>query len=157
MKEKTKEGWWQSFKFLLFSISAGVIQLGTFTLMLEVFGWAEWVCYIISLTLSVLYNFTLNREFTFKSANNVPLAMGLITLFYLVFAPLSTWWVNALTKIGWNEYLVEGLTMVINFVTEFIYSKFVIYRNSENTNKRALKNKTVDNENANETDVSDKK
>ncbi len=142
MEQGVKEGWVQSFKFLLFSISAGVIQIGTFTLMFEVFGWAEWICYIISLTLSVLYNFTLNREFTFKSAKNVPLAMGLVACFYLAFAPLSTWWVDALTKIGWNGYLVEALTMVVNFIGEFLYCKFVVYRNSINTNKRALKNES---------------
>lgn len=139
MKTITKETWVQSLKFLLFSISAGVIQIGLFTLLNELINWSYWPSYIISLVASVLFNFTVNREFTFKSANNVPIAMGLVALFYLVFTPLSTWWGNALTAIKWNEYLVLAITMVANFVLEFLYCKFVVYRNSTNTNARAKK------------------
>ena len=126
-------------KFLLFSISAGVIQFGTSTLLLEFSGWSYWPCYLIGLVLSVLYNFTINRKFTFKSANNVPLAMLKVFGYYAVFTPLSTLWGEALTGIGWNEYLVLFLTMVVNFVTEFLFCRFVVYRNSINTNARARK------------------
>ena len=107
----------QILKFLLFSISAGVIQFGVSTLLLELSGWSYWPCYLIGLVLSVLYNFTINRKFTFQSANNVPLAMLKVFCYYAVFTPLSTWWGDALTGIGWNEYLVLFLTMVVNFVT----------------------------------------
>ena len=62
-------------KFVLFSISAGVIEIGVFTLLDSVTGWSYWACYLTALILSVLWNFTLNREFTFRSANNVPVAM----------------------------------------------------------------------------------
>lgn len=129
----------QMLKFLLFSISAGVIQFGTSTLLLEFSGWSYWPCYLIGLVLSVLYNFTINRKFTFKSANNVPLAMLKVFGYYAVFTPLSTLWGEVLTGIGWNEYLVLFLTMVVNFVTEFLFCRFVVYRNSINTNARARK------------------
>ena len=135
-----KENFYQVAKFVGFSISAGVIQIATFTLLNELIKWSYWPSYLIALTLSVLWNFTLNREFTFKSANNVPVAMLLVGAYYLVFTPLSTWWGEALTNVGWNEYLVLFITMVINMSTEFLFCRFVVYRNSINTNKRA-KNK----------------
>lgn len=54
--------------------------------------------------------------------------------YYLIFTPLSTWWGDALTKnAGWNEYLVLAGTMVINFVTEYLFCRFVVYRNSINS------------------------
>ena len=94
-------------------------------------------CYLTALTLSVLWNFTLNREFTFKSANNVPIAMLKVAAFYCVFTPLSTWCGNALTGIGWNEYAVLAVTMAANLTTEFHYDRFFVYRGSLNTNARA--------------------
>ena len=119
----------RSVKFVLFSISAGVIQVASFALMEEVLHLEHWVAYLVSLILSVLWNFTLNRKFTFCSANNVPVAMVQVALFYLVFTPLSTWWTAVLTsaEVGWNEYLVLALTMVTNFVTEYIYDRFVVF------------------------------
>lgn len=123
----------QMIKFTIFSISAGVIQLLSFTLLFEVFHLIYWPAYLIALTLSVLWNFTLNRKFTFKSANNIPIAMTKVAFFYAIFTPLSTWWGDALTKINWNEYLVLGLTMVTNLITEFLYTKYFVYRNSVNT------------------------
>ncbi len=130
----------QVIKFFLFSVSAGIIETLSFTLLDILTSWKYWPCYLIALTLSVLWNFTLNREFTFKSANNVPKAMFLVFLFYLVFTPASTWWGHVLTEYAnWNDYLVLGFTMLINLTTEFLYDRFVIYRNSMNTNKRALR------------------
>ena len=93
----------RSLKFLMFSVSAGVVQIVSFTLLNEVAGLKEWVSYLIALSLSVLWNFTFNRKFTFQSAGNVPKAMCLVALFYVVFAPASTWLENYLTGIGWNE------------------------------------------------------
>ena len=123
----------RSLKFTLFSISAGVIQILSFTLLFELLHLEEWLCNLISLALSVLWNFTLNRKYTFQSAANVPIAMLLTAAFYVVFAPLSSWWTKALTDIGWNAYLVEGLTMVSNFVLEFLFQRFVVFRNSIDT------------------------
>ncbi len=121
----------RTLKFTLFSISAGVIQLGSFALMNELIGWKAWISYLISLVLSVLWNFTLNRKYTFQSANNVPKAMVLVGLFYLVFTPLSTWWTKLLTEqLLWNEYVVEGATMLVNFVTEYLYDRLVVFRGS---------------------------
>ena len=129
MEEKVKERI-RVLKFFLFSVSAGVIQTLSFTLMNEVFVWNYWVCYMTALILSVLWNFTLNRKFTFQSANNVPVAMLKVAAFYLVFTPLSTWGGQALTQIGWNEYIVLGLSMLANLVTEFLYQKYVVFRGS---------------------------
>ena len=127
----------QVIKFTLFSISAGVIQIGTFSLFDYVFHWNYWVAYLISLVLSVLWNFTFNRRYTFKSAKNIPLAMSLVFLYYLAFTPLSTWWGHALESAGVEDILVTAISMIINFVTEFLYQKFVVYRKSENTNDLA--------------------
>ena len=127
----------RTIKFVLFSISAGIIQVATFTLMEELLHWTHWVAYLISLILSVVWNFTLNRRFTFYSANNVPIAMLKVAAFYVVFTPLSTWWTAALTspEVGWNEYLVLALTMLINFVAEYVFSRFVVFGKSIDTAK----------------------
>ena len=125
--------------FFIFSNSAGIIQALTFTLCNEVFKLTYVPCYLSALTMSVIWNFTLNREITFKSATNIPKAMLKIAAFYCVFAPLSTWWGDAMTSAGWNEYLVLALTMCANLTSEFLYYRFVVFRNSINTNKRAQK------------------
>ena len=137
-------------KFTLFSISAGVIQILSFTLLSElVFMDSDneyGISYFISLVLSILWNFTFNRKFTFKSASNVPVAMTLVFVFYLAFTPLSIWWGVALTRLGWNEYLVLGLTMIANFALEFLWTRYVVYRKSINSaeNKKA-NSKSVEN------------
>lgn len=144
MSEKKKEAL-RGLKFALFSVSAGLIQIGSFTLMNELLHWPYWVSYLIALVLSVIWNFTLNRKFTFKSANNVPKAMLLVALFYCVFTPLSTLLEKYLTDTcGWNEYLVTGINMVINFVTEFLYDRFVVFRDSIDTNDLAMKEKELE-------------
>ena len=132
-----KENAAQIIKFVLFSASAGIIQAVAFALMHELTALPYTPCYLTALTLSVLWNFTLNREFTFKSANNVPIAMIKVAAFYCAFTPLSTWWGNALTDIGWNEYAVLAVTMAANLTTEFLYDRFFVYRGSLNTNARA--------------------
>ena len=124
---------WQAVKFLLFSISAGVIQIGSFTLMEEVLHLEHWVSYLVALVLSVLWNFTLNRRYTFKSAANVPVAMAKLAGFYLVFTPLSTYLGHLAEGAGVNDYIVLAVTMISNFVLEFLFSKFVMYRNQENS------------------------
>ena len=120
-------------KFTLFSASAGIIQLLSFTLMNEAFRWNYWVCYLTALILSVLWNFTLNRKITFRSANNVPIAMLKVAAYYLVFTPLSTWGGDKLTGIGWNEYVVLAVSMLLNFTTEFLYDRFVVFGGSIDT------------------------
>lgn len=126
-------------KFALFSASAGLIQAGSFTLLNELLAWPYWPCYLLALVLSVLWNFTLNRRFTFKSATNVPVAMLKVALYYCVFTPLSTMWGTALTNRGWNEYVVLFGTMLINLVTEYLFCQFVVYKNSIDTNDLAKK------------------
>ena len=123
---------WQAVKFTLFSISAGVIQIGSFAL-LEIFIKDYWIPYLISLVLSILWNFTLNRRYTFKSAANVPVAMMKVFGFYLVFTPLSTYLGNLAESAGFNDFLILIVTMLANFVLEFLFCKFVVYRGNENT------------------------
>ncbi|MCR5551573.1 MAG: GtrA family protein [Oscillospiraceae bacterium] len=118
----------RTLKFTLFSISAGLIQEGTFLLMYNVLHWDYWPSYLISLVLSVVYNFTVNRKFTFHSAANVPVAMAKVFGYYCVFTPLSTIGGDWLVKqCGWNGNLVQILTMLLNFVTEFLFTRFVVY------------------------------
>ena len=133
IKFTKKENMAQAIKFLLFSISAGAIQAVTFTLLFEVIQFFWWPSYLIALILSVLWNYTLNRKFTFKSANNIPIAMLKVAIFYVIFTPTSTWAGDYLVKIGWNGYLVLFLAMGTNLITEFLYTKFYVYRNGINT------------------------
>lgn len=134
---ETKKELMRTVKFVLFSASAGLIQILSFTLFEELLHWVHWLSYLLALILSVLWNFTLNRKFAFRSAGNVPVAMGLVALFYLVFTPLSTWWTAVLTSegVGWNEYLVLVLTMLVNFVAEYLYDRFVVFRRTIDTAK----------------------
>ena len=128
----------RSFKFLVFSVSAGVIEIVSFALLNETLGWPYWPCYLIALVLSVVWNFTLNRRYTFRSANNVPLAMAKVFLFYLVFTPASTVFGNWLAEgLQWNEYLVTAINMVLNFILEFLYDRFIVFRDSIDTNNIA--------------------
>lgn len=130
----------RSLKFLLFSISAGVIELAAFSLLNELTRWSYWPCYLIALVLSVLWNFTLNRRYTFQSASNVPKAMALVFGFYCVFTPLSTFLGSYLADtLLWNEYLVTALNMVANFLLEYLFDRLVVFRGSIDTNARAQK------------------
>ena len=131
-----KKDLWRSFKFLLFSISAGVIQIGTFTLLNELAHLDYWVSYLIALSLSVVWNFTLNRRYTFKSAANVPVAMAKVFGFYLVFTPLSTYLGDLAESAGINDFVILIVTMLANFVLEFLFCKFVVYRGTEDTLKK---------------------
>ena len=130
----------QMLKFTLFSISAGIIQIGSFAI-LEIFIKDYWIPYLISLVLSILWNFTFNRRFTFKSATNVPVAMAKVFAFYLVFTPLSTYLGNLAESFGVDDFVILLLTMLANFILEFLFCKFVVYRGKENTLKKAEDNK----------------
>ncbi len=129
-----KKEFWRAVKFALFSASAGLIELGSFALLNELLHLPYWLSYLIALVLSVLWNFTLNRKFTFKSAANVPAAMLKVAGYYAVFTPLSTLLEHWLAgSLGWNEYLVTGINMALNLVTEFLFQRFVVYRDSVDT------------------------
>ncbi|MHB1453984.1 MAG: GtrA family protein [Saccharofermentanales bacterium] len=129
----TKQNIVQFVKFTLFSASAGLIQAVSFTLMFEFAHLSYWFCYLVALILSIIYNFTVNRRFTFKSTANIPIAMLKVFGYYAVFTPLSTWGGYYLTEIGINEYLVLAVSMIANFVTEYLFTRFVVYRNTINT------------------------
>ena len=136
-KTETKKEFLRSIKFTLFSISAGIIQVLSFTLLNELLHLNYWVSYLISMVLSVLWNFTLNRRFTFQSAANVPVAMLKVLLFYAVFTPLSTMLGNYLAEdLLWNEYLVTALNMILNFVLEFLYQRFYVFNKNLDDRKK---------------------
>ena len=154
--KSAKKEFWRTCKFVLFSISAGVIQILSYEILSKLifkdavanqydwsyYGWS----YIISLALSVLWNFTFNKKFTFKSAKNVPIAMLLVLAFYCVFTPLSIWWGIALVKAGWNDTIVLLLTMLINLITEFLWTRFVVYRKNIDTARSKKDEKNDKNE-----------
>lgn len=127
----------RTLKFVLFSISAGVIELLAFSLLNELTRWSYWPCYLIALILSVLWNFTLNRRYTFQSASNVPVAMLKVFAFYCVFTPVSTIGGSYLADtLHWNEYLVTALNMVCNLTLEFLYDRFYVFRDSIDTREK---------------------
>ena len=125
----------RTLKFTLFSASAGIIQVLSFTLLNEIWHLEYWFSYLVELVLSVLWKFTLNKKYTFRSAANVPIAMLKVAGYYAVFTPLSTWWTALLTgaNVGWNEYVVLALTMIVNFVTEYLFDRFFVFGNSIDT------------------------
>ncbi|MBQ1820360.1 MAG: GtrA family protein [Clostridia bacterium] len=130
----------RTIKYVLIAASAGLIEFGSFTLMNELLHWENWVSYLIALILSVLWNFTINRRYTFKSASNVPKAMLLVFAYYCVFTPLSVLLVHYLADtLHWNEYLVTGINMILNLATEFPYQRFLVFRDTIDTNDIAKK------------------
>lgn len=144
----------QAIKFTIFSLSAGIIQVVSFTVLQELpplLGMKEldyWLCHIPSLALSVIWNFTLNRKFTFQSASNVPVAMLKVLVFYLVFTPVSGWLGDVADKAGWNHYLIEALVMASNFILEFLYQKFFVFRDK---NKKVATENIIEEESEAET------
>ena len=136
MEENKKKEIWRVVKFTLSSASAGIIEIVSFALLNELLHLPYWLSYLTALVLSVLWNFTLNRKFTFQSAANVPVAMFKVACYYLVFTPLSTLLEHWLTGLGWNEYLVTAINMILNFVTEFLYQRFFVYKDSIDTAKK---------------------
>lgn len=125
-------------KFFLFSVSAGVVEFVSFALLDAATGWQYWPKYLIALSLSVLWNFTLNRRFTFRSAGNVPVAMLKVACFYAVFTPVSTLLGNFLAETcGWNALLVTGLNMALNLITEYFYDRFIVFGKTIDTNSKA--------------------
>ena len=134
-----KQQFWQLLKFTFFMASAGVIQLLSTTLLHQWTGWLAdyyWLAYVIGLTLSVIWSFTFNRKFTFKSANNIPLAMVLVIIYNcLIVVPLA-WGGDELVKLWGNDLgiVVTVITLLINFVTEFLWDKFIVF-NAKVTDK----------------------
>ena len=132
---------WRFIKFVLFSISAGVIEIVSFALLSELTPLTEWISYIISVVLSVVWNFTFNRKFTFKSANNIPIAMLKVALFYVVFIPLTALLEKFLTEdLLWPGILATAINMVLNFILEFFYQRYFVFGKSLDSNtKEAIK------------------
>ncbi|HOG01237.1 MAG TPA: GtrA family protein [Clostridia bacterium] len=138
---KHKE-FWRTVKFTLFSASAGIIQFGSYALLYDLLRVEHWISYLVALILSVLWNFTLNRRFTFKSASNVPLAMLLVFAYYCVFTPVTTVGGQYLeSTLGWDGNLVTLVSMALNFVTEFLYDRYVVFRKTIDTNDIAMREK----------------
>ena len=130
----------RTIKFTLFSISAGIVEIVVFTLLNLIPNWSYWPKYLIALVASVVWNFTLNREFTFKATNNVPIAMLKVALFYAVFTPVSTIAGNYLAEtLLWNEFIVTALNMIANFILEYLWDTFVVFRGSIDTKESKKK------------------
>lgn len=122
-------------RFVLFSISAGIIEYTSFAMLKELIKLSWELSYLIALILSILWNFTLNRKFTFRSANNIPIAMLKVAAYYVVFTPLSTWLGHYLADILlWNQYIVTAICMLLNFITEFLYQRYFVFGKSIDTN-----------------------
>lgn len=151
-KEKKKE-LLRAIKYTLIAMSAGLIQFGLTALCNEVIKLNNAISYFIALVASVIWNFTINRKYTFKAANNITKAMFLVFLYYLVFTPLSLLFVAYLgdgiviaedvykisNYLGWHWLIGFGINIFINFITEFLFQKFVVFRNSIDTNDLAKK------------------
>lgn len=139
IKNTGKEAW-RAAKFTLFSISAGLIQILSFALFKELLHFSNWLSYLLALILSVVWNFTLNRRFTFRSAANVPVAMLKVALYYAVFTPLTTLLERYLADtLQWNGYLVTAINMALNLITEYLFDTFVVFRGTIDTNDLARK------------------
>ncbi len=120
-------------KFIFFSISAGIIEFLSFSILTEITSLSYWPRYLIALVLSVLWNFTFNRKFTFQSSANVKVAMLKVLIYYLIFTPFSLYFGEYLVSIGINDYVVTLINMLINFITEFIYQRYYVFKNSIDT------------------------
>lgn len=131
-KPTGKQQFLQILKFTAFSASAGVIQLLSTTLLHQWTGWLAgyyWIAYVIGLALSVVWNFTFNRKFTFKASNNVPVAMVLVLIYNLLIVVPLAYGGDELVKLLGDVYgvAVTACAMLINFVTEFLWDKFVVF------------------------------
>ena len=137
MAEKKRE-FLRTLKFVLFSASAAIIEIASYAVFFDLIHFVPWLAHLLSLILSTLWSFTLNRKYTFCSANNVPIAMMKVAGYYLVFTPLSTWWTAVLTgaSVGWNEYLVLAMTMLINCVSEYLFDRFFVFGKSVDSAKK---------------------
>lgn len=139
MKKVERKEVFRALKFTLISISAGLVQVASFTLLNEVAHLEYWLSYFIALVLSVLWNFTINRKYTFQSANNVPIAMLKVAAYYVVFTPLSLqleWMLTHVWTFPGSEYVATGINMLINFVTEFLYQRFFVFGKSIDTREK---------------------
>jgi hypothetical protein len=59
--------------------------------------------------------------------------MTKVFIFYLIFTPITTWGGDAIVNLGVPDFLVLGVTMILNFVTEFLYTRTFVYKNQMNT------------------------
>ena len=149
-KKEKRKTLFQIIKYAICTASAGLIEFITFTILTKtpilssmanekVWFFTEnnlawFVATAIALFLSIVWNFTINRKFTFKSAGNVPRAMSLAFLFYVPFFPFKLWFNSYMPEhLGVDSLLIEVITMLINGVLEFCWQKFVIYRKEQDT------------------------
>ncbi len=150
-KEQKVKEFWRAVKYVLFAASAGIIEFGSFSLLTLIPYFAikanYWIPATISLVLSVIWNFTFNRRFTFQSANNIPIAMLKTLAYYVVFAPLSIWLAQMylIDQLHWNEFLVKAAVMLVNFITEFLYQRFFVFGKTLDTNDLAKKQQEKEN------------
>lgn len=139
-KNKKKE-FFRVLKFVGFSASAGIIETVVSTVLdltVNKSGGYYYICYAIALICSVVWNFTFNRKFTFKAANNVPKAMALALLFYVPFAPWTIYLASVLED-KLPNILILVINMAQNITLEYLWQRFVVFRKSLDTNDVAKK------------------
>lgn len=130
----------RAIKFTLISASAGIVEIGLFTILTELTDMPYWPRYLIALIASVLWNFTINRRYTFRSTKNVPRAMAMVFAFYLVFTPATTLLGDYLADtLHWNDYLVTGINMALNLILEYLYDTYIVYKGDMDNNDVAAR------------------
>ena len=138
--KKDRKELFRAIKFAIVSMSAGIVELGTFTLMNELTNLKYWPCYLTALIASIIWCYTINRRYTFKSGKPIPVVLAYAAAFYAVFTPATTILGNYLAEtLLWNEYLVTIINMTLNLVTEYLYDTYVVYRNNMDNNSIAQK------------------
>ena len=131
----------RALKFTLISLSAALIDAGSFAVM-TLLSVPIVIAQPVSLILSVIWNFTINRKITFKSAGNVKIAMLQVAAFYLVFTPLTTWFSGFALAHGLDEMIIKAITMVLNLVLEYLFCRYVVFKNSVDTAEKKNNNST---------------
>lgn len=153
-KEKIRE-LIRAAKFTLISISAAIIDAGSFAILNKLLHIDIIFAQPISLILSVIWNFTINRKITFKSAANIKIAMLKVLGFYAVFTPLTTWFSTWAVSLGVEELIVKAITMVLNLVLEYLFCRYIVFGSScdtaDNSEKKGENSKEANNEKLEET------
>lgn len=149
MEANKKKELFRTLKYLAFTVSAGAIQFCSTWILsaiwpVEKFANGPVLFYLIGLVLSVIWNLTFNRKFTFKSAANLPVAMLKTIGFYIVFTPascfLQAWLTNGVLIEGWTFTIKTFLglpvlvgtiiCMLVNLALEFPFQRFVVFGKS---------------------------
>lgn len=156
-------------KYAIIAISGGLIQLTAYIILsdaikldkhvsfdaiyqkqpwlTEIFydpdtGKTYGLSYFIAVSLSVIWNFTFNRKYTFKSASNVPKAMLLFVLYYAFSIPFNCWAIVQLNKLvvfPLSDKVILICIMLANGLPAFFYQRYVVFGRSLDTKHKKKK------------------